>query len=70
MASIVTGSCHSGDPAALRDDYAIADLHTKIEQSADELERLQLRHQLFDQQTPPLDNAGKPRDTAPTLLGF
>jgi hypothetical protein len=43
------------DPEALRDDDAIADLHTKIEQTDDELERLQLRQQLLDLQTPPLD---------------
>ena len=43
------------DPTALRDDDAIADLQSKVEQSTDELERLQLRQQLLDLQTPPLD---------------
>ena len=40
------------DPAALRDDDAIADLQAKIEQSDDELERLQLRQQLLDLENP------------------
>jgi hypothetical protein len=44
------------DPAALRDDGAIADLQAKIEQSDDELERLQLRQQLLDLQNPSTDH--------------
>lgn len=43
------------DPGALRDDDAIADLKTKLEQSDDELERLQLRQQLLDLESPPLE---------------
>ena len=36
------------DPGALRDDDAISDVRSKLEQSDDELERLQLRQQLLD----------------------
>ena len=43
------------DPAALRDDDAIADLHAKIEQADDELERLQLRQHLLDLEHPSTD---------------
>jgi hypothetical protein len=43
------------DPGALRDDAAIADLKTKLDQSNDGLERLQVRQQLIDLQQPPLD---------------
>jgi hypothetical protein len=43
------------DPSALRDEDAIADLHAKIEQSADDLERLQLRQQLLDLESPSLE---------------
>jgi hypothetical protein len=43
------------DPAALRDDDAIADLHAKIEQSDDELDRLQLRQRLLDLENPSTD---------------
>jgi tryptophanase len=43
------------DPAALRDDDAIADLHVKIEQADDELARLQLRQQLLDLENPSSD---------------
>jgi hypothetical protein len=43
------------DPSALRDDDAIAELNTKLEQADDELERLQLRQQLLDSENPSLD---------------
>ncbi len=43
------------DPGALRDDDAIAELNTKLEQADDELERLQLRQQLLDSENPSLD---------------
>ena len=43
------------DPAALRDDDAINDLKVKLEQSGDELERLQLRQQLLDIESPSLE---------------
>ena len=43
------------DPGALRDDDAISDLKSKLEQSDDELERLQLRQQLLDMEHPPLE---------------
>lgn len=43
------------DPGALRDDDAINDLKSKLEQSNDELERLQLRQQLLDMESPSLD---------------
>ena len=43
------------DPSALRDDDAIADLHSKIDQTDDDVERLKLRQQLLDLQNPPLD---------------
>jgi hypothetical protein len=43
------------DPSALRDDSAITDLKTKLEQSDDELERLQLRQQLLDMESPSLE---------------
>jgi tryptophanase len=43
------------DPSALRDDDGIADLQTKIEQTDDELERLQLRQQLLDLENPSTD---------------
>ena len=43
------------DPSALRDDDAIADLRAKIEDSADALERLRLRQQLLDLESPPLE---------------
>jgi hypothetical protein len=43
------------DPSALRDDSTISDLKTKLEQSADELERLQLRQQLLDMESPSLE---------------
>jgi hypothetical protein len=43
------------DPSALRDDSAIDDLKTKLEQSSDDLERLQLRQQLLDMETPSLE---------------
>ena len=43
------------DPRALRDDAAIAELNTKLEQANDELERLQLRQQLLDSENPSLD---------------
>lgn len=43
------------DPAALRDDDAINDVKAKLEQSDDELERLQLRQQLLDMESPSLD---------------
>jgi tryptophanase len=43
------------DPSALRDDDAIADLHSRIEQTDDDVERLRLRQQLLDLQDPPLE---------------
>ena len=43
------------DPSALRDDSAITDLKTKLEQSSDDLERLQLRQQLLDMESPSLE---------------
>jgi hypothetical protein len=43
------------DPGALRDEGAIADLKSKLEQSGDELERLQLRQQLLDIESPSLE---------------
>jgi len=43
------------DPAALRDDDAIADLHSRIDQTDDDVERLRLRQQLLDLQDPPLE---------------
>lgn len=43
------------DPSALRDDNAITDLKSKLEQSDDELERLQLRQQLLDMESPSLE---------------
>jgi hypothetical protein len=43
------------DPSALRDDNAITDLKAKLEQSNDELERLQLRQQLLDIESPSLE---------------
>jgi hypothetical protein len=43
------------DPSALRDDSAITDLKSKLEQSGDELERLQLRQQLLDMESPSLE---------------
>jgi hypothetical protein len=43
------------DPSALRDDTAITDLKAKLEQSGDELERLQLRQQLLDMESPSLE---------------
>lgn len=43
------------NPDALRDDDAIADLQSKLEQSGDDLERLQLRQQLLDLEHPSLD---------------
>ena len=43
------------DPAALRDDDAIADLHFKLDQTDDDVERLKLRQQLLELQDPPLD---------------
>jgi hypothetical protein len=43
------------DPGALRDESAIATLHSKLEESSDELERLQLRQQLLDSESPSLE---------------
>jgi hypothetical protein len=43
------------NPGALRDDEAIATLNAKLEESNDELERLQLRQQLLDSETPSLE---------------
>lgn len=43
------------DPSALRDDTAIETLKGKLEEAGDELERLQLRQQLLDSETPSLD---------------
>lgn len=43
------------NPGALRDDDAIAALNAKLEESSDELERLQLRQQLLDSETPSLE---------------
>src|SRR5688572_30115013 len=43
------------DPGALRDENAIAELKAKLEQSDDQLERLQLRQQLLDIENPPLE---------------
>ncbi|MBW3604165.1 MAG: hypothetical protein KY460_04480 [Actinobacteria bacterium] len=42
-------------PGALRDESAIATLQSKLDQSNDELERLQLRQQLLDSETPSLE---------------
>lgn len=43
------------DPASLRDDNAIEQLRARLEASTDELERLQLRQQLFETETPTAD---------------
>ena len=43
------------DPSALRDDDAIADLHSKLDQTDDDVERLKLRQQLLELQNPPLE---------------
>lgn len=43
------------NPSALRDEDAIASLNAKLEESTDELERLQLRQQLLDSETPSLE---------------
>ena len=43
------------DPSALRDDDAIADLHSKLDQTHDDVERLKLRQQLLELQNPPLE---------------
>lgn len=43
------------NPDALRDEDAIAALNAKLEESNDELERLQLRQQLLDRQTPSME---------------
>lgn len=43
------------DPGALTDKDQAAELQTKLEQSTDELERLQIRQQLLDIENPPLD---------------
>ena len=43
------------NPGALRDENAIASLNAKLEESTDELERLQLRQQLLDSETPSLE---------------
>lgn len=43
------------NPDALRDDDAIAELQSKLEQSGDELERLQLRQQLIELESPSLE---------------
>ncbi|HSJ45577.1 MAG TPA: hypothetical protein VK923_12910 [Euzebyales bacterium] len=44
------------NPGALRDEDAIASLNAKLEESTDELERLQLRQQLLDIETPSLES--------------
>ena len=43
------------DPSALRDENAIADLHSRIDHTDDDVERLKLRQQLLELQNPPLD---------------
>lgn len=43
------------NPGALRDESAIATLQSKLEESNDELERLQLRQQLLDSESPSLE---------------
>lgn len=43
------------NPSALRDESAIATLQSKLEESNDELERLQLRQQLLDSEAPSLE---------------
>ncbi|MDQ3974545.1 MAG: hypothetical protein M3276_09480 [Actinomycetota bacterium] len=43
------------DPSALIDDGQIKEIEGQLEQSDDELERLQLRQQLMDAQRPPLN---------------
>lgn len=43
------------DPAALRDDEKIATLERQLADSNDELERLRLRQQIMDSQSPSLD---------------
>jgi hypothetical protein len=40
------------DPAALRDDAAIADVRTRLDRSDDGVERVQLRQQLLDLERP------------------
>lgn len=40
------------DPSSLRDEGTIAQLQQQLESSSDELERLQLRQQLFDMDSP------------------
>jgi len=43
------------DPSALRDESKIAKLRKQLEASTDEIERLTLRQQIIDAETPPLD---------------
>lgn len=43
------------DPASLRDDKNVAELRKKLENSNDELERLQLRQQLNEAENPSLE---------------
>ena len=43
------------DPSSLRDDEAIGQLQSRLESSGDELERLQLRQQILDMETPSVE---------------
>ncbi|MBA2529319.1 MAG: hypothetical protein H0V19_05055, partial [Euzebyales bacterium] len=43
------------DPSSLRDDSAVAELKRKLESASDDLERLQLRQQILDNQNPSID---------------
>lgn len=43
------------DPAALRDDETIDDLQKRLDDSDDPVERLRVRQQLLELETPPLD---------------
>lgn len=43
------------DPGALRDEEKISTLHAKLESASDELERLRLRQEIINAQTPALD---------------
>lgn len=43
------------DPSSLRDEGRMSTLQSQLEKSADDLERLQLRQQLLDLETPSID---------------
>lgn len=48
------------DPRSLRDEKRIDELSTKLEQSGDEIERLQLRQELIEAQTPSVERFEEP----------